>query len=65
MGTGNTAQLIVDSLAAEHGWTWVINTLIEEVKTAPGDELAAIGKLVDAAMASLPVTGEHPPASPS
>lgn len=61
MGTGSTAQSIVDSLAAEHGWDWLVDALIEEVRTAPGEELAAIGDLVDAVMASLPTGGDTQP----
>lgn len=60
---GSTAQSIVDSLAAEQGWDWLVDALIEEVKTAPGEELEAIGDLVDAVMASLPVSDDteaHP-----
>ena len=55
---GSTAQSIVDSLAAEHGWDWVVDALMEEVRTAPGEELAAIGDLVEAVMASLPASGQ-------
>lgn len=55
---GNTAQSIVDSLAAEQGWDWLVGALIEEVKTASGEELEAIGDLVDAVMASLPVSDD-------
>lgn len=57
-GNTNTAQLIVDSLAAERGWPWLVDALIEEVRTAPGEDLAAVAKLVEVVMASLPVTGD-------
>ena len=53
MGSGSTAKSIVDSLAAEHGWDWVVESLMEEVRTAPGEELAAVGSLVDAVLAGL------------
>ena len=55
---GSTAQSIVDSLAAEQGLDWLVDALIEEVKTAPGEDLGAIGDLVEAVMASLPVSDD-------
>lgn len=61
MGKGNTAQSIVDSLAAERGMAWLVDALIEEVKAAPGEELGAIGDLVDAVMASLQEGRAQPP----
>lgn len=51
--TISNATTIIRSLAREIGYDAVIEALIEETRTAPGEELGSIEMLIDAVMADL------------
>ena len=50
-----SAPTIIASLVHDYGWEAVVDALTEEVKNAPGEELAAIEHLLDAVMSALEV----------
>ena len=49
----STAATLIQELVAEFGWDEVIDALVEETKTAPGEELGAVEVLLDAVMVAL------------
>ena len=48
-----TAADIIAALVADFGYDEVIKALMEESKTAPDDQLAAVEALIDAVMVAL------------
>ena len=56
--TISNATTIIRSLAREIGYDAVIEALIEETRTAPGEELGSIEMLIDAVMADLLLGGD-------
>lgn len=51
--TTSNATAIIRSLAREIGYDAVVQALIEEARTAPGEELGSIEVLIDAVMADI------------